>query len=256
MDYLKELSNKLGGAIRSQNLSNWNLNGKSNRKLVIKNHRGFKIVIDEYDKIFDIDVVWKNLQSNFALSINLPNKLHGYNKPTTINNFPYKVYFSKDNDPNLLENKNFQTFWEPFSKKMTDMILTEIEGVFFITGAIYLAFSYERDVISIIDYIIDLIENNPIIFYKIPDERIFKKNIPENLRSLIPLLKKWSIPDDSEREQLLEETSEKQKKKLVKTVGPYMVEINQFLDLFGDEPLSHEAILLGNLAELVSELGM
>ena len=52
----------------------------------------------------------------------------------------------------------------------------------------------------------------------------------------------------------MEETSEKQKKKLVKTVWPYMVGINEFLDSFGDEPLSHEAILLGNLAELISEL--
>ncbi|HEY8784220.1 MAG TPA: hypothetical protein VIM16_21510 [Mucilaginibacter sp.] len=52
----------------------------------------------------------------------------------------------------------------------------------------------------------------------------------------------------------MEETSEKQKKKLIKTVYPYMIEINEFLDSLGDEPLGHEAILLGNLAELVSEL--
>ena len=52
----------------------------------------------------------------------------------------------------------------------------------------------------------------------------------------------------------MEETTEKQKKKIVNKVYPYMTEINEFLNSFGDNPLSHEAILIGNLAELVSEI--
>jgi len=254
MDYLKELSGKLGGTIRSQNLSNWNLNGTSLREAVVKDYKGYKINIDEYNEIFDTRIIGNNLESDFALSINLPNKLHGFTTPTIVSNSSYKIYLSPDNDKNLLENKDFLEFWSPFCDIMNDLTLSEIEGVFFLRGAVYLALSHKRDLISILDCTIDLIDKNSLVFYKIKDERIFKKNIPGSLTPLIPLLKKWSIPDDSEREQLMEETSEKQKRKLIKTVWPYLVEINDFLDSFGDEPLSYEACLLGNLAELVNEL--
>ena len=76
-----------------------------------------------------------------------------------------------------------------------------------------MALASDRNLVSILDDFIDLVNKNGEIFRKEIRERIFKKNIPENLRHLIPLLKKWSIPDDSEREQLMEETKEKQKKK-------------------------------------------
>jgi hypothetical protein len=99
-----------------------------------------------------------------------------------------------------------------------------------------------------------LVSENAEVFYQEIKERIYTKNIPEKLRPLIPLLKKWSVGDDSDRGLLIEEASEKQKNKLVKSVEPYLNEINEFLDSFKDEPLSHEAILMGNLAELVSEL--
>ena len=72
--------------------------------------------------------------------------------------------------------------------------------------------------------------------------------------TIVTAFPRRNIQDDCEREQLMEETSQKQKVKLLNTVNPLMNTINQFLDSFGDEPLSHEAILLGNLAELISEL--
>jgi hypothetical protein len=97
-------------------------------------------------------------------------------------------------------------------------------------------------------------KTNDSLFTKNTQQKIYKKNIPDNLKSLFPLLKKWSVSDDDLREQLVEETSERQKKKLINTVYPFINEINEFLDSFKDEPLSEEAILIGNLAELVSEL--
>jgi hypothetical protein len=254
MDYLKQLSALLGGKIRSQNLSNWNLNGTSLRELIVKDYRGYKINIDEYDGIFEIRIIQDNLESDFALSINLPNKLHGFTTPTNVNNSNYNIYLSPHNYPNLLENKDFVEFWNPFCGILNELTLSEIEGVFFLRGAIYLALNYQRDLISTLDRTIDLINTSPLIFYKIENEKIFKRNIPEDLRPLIPLLKKWCVADDSEREQLMEETSARQKANLINAVYPHMVSINKFLDSFGDEPLSHEAILLGNLAELTSEL--
>jgi hypothetical protein len=43
-------------------------------------------------------------------------------------------------------------------------------------------------------------------------------------------------------------------KKLIKQVSPYMKDINTFLDSFKYQPLTEEATLIENLAELVSEL--
>jgi len=254
MDYLKELSIQLGGKIHIQNLHNWNHNGTSVRVLTVKNYKGFKIEVDEYEKILDIHIICLNIASDFAFAINIPNKINALTKPSTVDNFPYNIYLSIYNDPTLFENVDFQSFWNPFSKMVSDLNFSDAEGVFFYNGEIYLALSYERDVLGLINRTIDMVNANPILFYEDKTERIFKKNITENLRHLIPLLKKWSIPDDSEREQLMEEISETQKKKLIKAVWPFMAEINDFLNSFGDEPLNYEACLLGNLAELVSEL--
>jgi len=252
MDYLKELSVKLGGKIHVQNLYNWNYDEKSLRVLIIKDYKSYKIEINEFDNLFEIDI---NSGTDFSFSVNIPNKIFAYNTPTSISDFPYKVYFRRqDNIIHPLSNKQYPNSWSQVFTKIKKLNLAENEGIFFYENATQLALASDRNLVSILDDFIDLVNKNGEIFRKEIRERIFKKNIPENLRHLIPLLKKWSIPDDSEREQLMEETSEKQKKKIIKTVWPYMVEINKFLDSFGDEALSHEAMLLGNLAELVSEL--
>lgn len=252
MDYLKELSLKLGGKIRTQNLSNWNYNETSFRELLVKDYKGYKVEINEFMSLFELQI---NSGPDFSFSVNIPNKIFVYNTPTSINDFPYKVYFREyDNDTHPLSNKKFPKSWHPVVQKISELKLTEKEGLFFYENAIQLALSPNRDLNFILDDFIDLINKNADVFRKEITERIYSKNIPENLRPLIPLLKKWSIPDDSEREQLMEETSEKQKRKLIKTVWPYMAEINEFLDSFGDEPLSYGACLLGNLAEFVSEL--
>ena len=251
MDYLKELSNELGGTIRSQNCSNWNLNGTSYRALIVKGYKGYKIEINDFGKIYEMCI---NVESDFAFSINIPDKLFGFVTAARIVDFPYNVYFSDDDDISPSENVDFKVFMNPFLSKIKELLLAEDEGVFYYQNWINIVLNPSRNLIAILDYTIDLIGNNSLIFSKNNKERIYKKNIPENLRPLVPLLKKWSIPDDSEREQLMEETSEKQERNLVKKVNPYMPKINAFLDSFGDEALSHEAILLGNLAELISEL--
>jgi hypothetical protein len=48
--------------------------------------------------------------------------------------------------------------------------------------------------------------------------------------------------------------SVKKKNELVHIVSPLLNDINNYLSSFEDRPLSEEAILIGNLAELVTEL--
>ena len=50
--------------------------------------------------------------------------------------------------------------------------------------------------------------------------------------------------------------SNKEKKELITIVIPLFPDINEFLDSFGDDALSNEAIAIGSLAELVCELSL
>jgi hypothetical protein len=250
MDNLKELSIQLGGKIRTQELYNYNFKDTSFRELVVKDYRGFKILIDEFGSLLEIKI---DIESDYVLAINNPEKISSINQEIIFQDFNYKV-FSNESLSNPLSDNEFKAFWNIFSLKITELNLYENESVFITGYNVSLVLNSQRNLIISINDSIDIINSHLSIFYKTKIERIFKKNIPENLRPLIPLLKKWTIPDDSEREQLMEETTEKQKKKIVNKVYPYMTEINEFLNSFGDNPLSHEAILIGNLAELVSEI--
>lgn len=67
----------------------------------------------------------------------------------------------------------------------------------------------------------------------------------------LPLLKEWAISDDEERQEKIDSSSQEKLAIVVSRVYPHINAINDFLDSFGDQPLTNEAIMLGNLAELV-----
>ena len=249
MDQFKAIFKKIGGKIRVQNLHNPNFNDPSNRELVINDYNGFKIAIDDFGYLFDVNIY---TESNIILAVNNPEKIFAINQEIEITNLPYKFFIQKPYDP--FEYRNFALFWNPFSKKIREYKLAPHESIFILGYQITLALNPNRDLVSIIDEIVDLLNENPAIFANTQKQRIFKQNIPDSLKHFIPLLKKWSLADDIEREQLLEESTESQKKKLIQSVQPHFKEINIFLDSFKDNNLSYEATLFGNLAELVSEL--
>lgn len=78
--------------------------------------------------------------------------------------------------------------------------------------------------------------------------------LPSDLRHLAPLILKWSVGDDALRQKRVQQASEEELSILINAVVPRFNRINQHLDSLGKKPLSTEAILLGNLAELVAEL--
>jgi hypothetical protein len=250
MDYLKELAIHIGGKIKRQEILNANFKERSFRRLLIKNYKGYKIQIDDYG---DVYLLGLNINSDLSFSINNPEKIFLYKKEINLGDVLYKVYAS-DVDYNPLKNESLQAFWKSFSDKIKVLQLSANESIFFYNNYISFALNPKRNLIQILDDTIDLISFHNKVFEKESKSIILEKNIPNNLRPLFPLLKKWSVSDDGEREQLIEETSKRQKKKLISTVEPLMKEINVFLDSFKNEPLNEEAILLGNLAELVSEL--
>ncbi|TDQ08060.1 hypothetical protein [Pedobacter metabolipauper] len=247
---LEEITKRLNGKVSSQNLFNANFNGKSLKKIVINNYRNYKVQLDIYNDLLSINI---KIESDWAFSINNPDEIFNYKTPITLKNYPYKVYISEARQYTV---KNFiENFRISFFDKISGLGLSNIESVFLYRNVICFGLNYERNLVGDLEYIINTIESNEEIFFKgIMEPRFYKKNIPEKLRHLIPLIKKWGISDDDERTELIDAMSEKQKKKLVNEVSPHFNEVNEFLNSFGDNPMSEEAMLLGNLAELVSEL--
>jgi hypothetical protein len=250
MDYLEILSEQFKGNIKSQEHQSYNFKEISYRRLIIKNYKQYKIEVDDFGSLFAIKI---KANSDLAFSINNPDKLFLFDTPVSIKGLPYNVFVSEDNST-LLQNECLNKFWNSIIDLSGKIKFYADETVFFYKNHIYFALHSDRNLIPIVDEIVDLVDANTDIFKKNDRRVISSKKVPANLKPLLPLLKKYSLSDDAEREELIDKMKKSQKIKIIKTVEPLMHEINHYLDSFKDSPLSEEAILIGNLAELVSEL--
>jgi hypothetical protein len=77
--------------------------------------------------------------------------------------------------------------------------------------------------------------------------------LPAEFQELLPLVRRWAVTDDEKRSERLTRASPSARKQLVEKVGPHFDRINNYLDSFGEQPLSDGAILLGALAECATE---
>jgi hypothetical protein len=77
--------------------------------------------------------------------------------------------------------------------------------------------------------------------------------LPERFHPLIPLIKKWAISDDGDRDDLLSTASKAALEKMVEKVSPYFEDIGSYLASFGEEPPPEYASALGTLAECFIE---
>jgi hypothetical protein len=57
--------------------------------------------------------------------------------------------------------------------------------------------------------------------------------LPVQFHPIIPMIKKWAVPDDSERNDLLDSASKSVLRSLADEVSPYLEAINSYLDSFG-----------------------
>ena len=249
MDNLKDISLRIGGRIRRQDHFNVNLDEKSFRRLVIKDYKRFQIQIDEYKTLYTIGI---KVDSILALSINKPDKIFLFNKPFVIDNAPYKLYVSSEE--NLLKDESIKHFLISILGLLKAMNLSSNEGVFIYKNLILFAFHIHRNIIAVLDDIIDLINDNRQIFEnKEVSEISLPKEIPEKLKPLLPFLK-YSVSDDVERNQMIEQMKKSQKERIINSVTPFMDEMNEYLNTFNDKPFNEAALFIQNLAELVSEL--
>lgn len=169
-------------------------------------------------------------------------------------NFPYIIYTPEHGHVSP-QNKAFQKFWDLFSILLNGFQLSVSEFVFCYHNKLIFVLDSKRDVRDALDQIIDFVNENKAIFkQKVAAPKIDANNIPINIKEVLPFLKKYSISDDSERAELVEQMSDDEKATLREKIFPIMSEIESYLDSFKDKPFTLEASLILELAELVAEL--
>jgi hypothetical protein len=186
--------------------------------------------------------------------VNKPDIIFGYSQPNKLNNFPCIVY-TREHKHIPSQNEALQKFWDLLSMLLNDFKLTVSECVFFYSNKVFFVLDTKRDVGSALDQIIDFLnKNNKVFKRKAPAIKINANKIPDNIKAVIPFLKKYSISDDSERGELVEQMSDGEKTTLKETIFPIMDEIEAYLDSFKNKTFTVEASLILELAELVAEL--
>ena len=70
---------------------------------------------------------------------------------------------------------------------------------------------------------------------------INKENVPENLRSLIPMATKWGIGDDGIRDELEKKATKEEKAELEQTIKGKEKLIDDWLNSFPEGKMSDEA---------------
>jgi len=248
MDKLIELSKLLKTSIRSQHRID--VSGEVSYHGIAKRYRKHKIEIDIFPSFFSVTV---SVNSELALSVNKPDKMFGFKVPFPVADSPYPIYISANAD-DFIKSENVRSFLRDVFSLLEEQGFSSPESAHFYRNGLCFNLKLERDVKLILDGLIEIIDRHDLVFQSKSKMSISKRNLPDNLKSLFPLMKNYAIADDSERSQVVEKMSAKKKKELVDIVSPLFPEINAYLDSFGERPLSEEATLVGNLAELVSEL--
>jgi hypothetical protein len=250
-DNLKELSVQLNAKIKPQNHLNINFPERSFRRLRIKDYMQFDLTIDDHGFLYSIKV---KVNAAHAFSINNPDFIFLFDKQITLPGITYTVYVSDVDKSPFKESGQERALYsiDTFLKRLQ---ISKSESVFCYKNSIVFGLNRDRNLQVVVNDIIKLIRENSTFFSNTRQQKLISSNsIPNDLENLLPLCKKFAFSDDSERKELIEMMPKIQKKNLVDTVYPFINKINEYLSSFKDRPLSDEAIMLGNLAELVSEL--
>ena len=220
-----------------------NLQEISNRYFVFndKNDNRFKLFL--FTKRLSLEI---KLNTNLLFAVNLPDNVCLANQKLDSTVSDYKIFTDHKKDELVTDCTNL------IQEELGSLKLMLGEGLFVYGNLIQIILNPTR-------LIIPEIEILNRIRLKLSDkcsinEKIDFSNLPVNLQQLIPILNEWAIPDEAEREEKIAKTSPKKLKQLIDRVNPKMDAINDYLDNFKKDALPHEATLVGNLAELITEL--
>jgi len=139
----------------------------------------------------------------------------------------------------LLENDELRSLLRELDLQTEERLIVSTDEI-----SVYLKKPTVERVSSLIDRLADLINR-----HEITQEELDLNVLPPQFHPLIPLIKKWAIADDLDRENFLEKFTKAVLKRFVAEAEPYLRPIDSYLDSFGDRPLSEQACALGRLAE-------
>jgi hypothetical protein len=204
------------------------------------------------------------VETTFACSINRPDRISLMNEPLSEPpGLPRTLVFENPAFRKLPGQADLRDWLsQPENRAAVDSLnLSQRESVHIYGNSLVFIFEPPRSIDAALADILALAERLPKDDARVPcgcfeiDNLILDPSkLPEDLRLLVPHIRAWAIGDDVRREEKLRTAEREQKSRLLRDVSPYLDCINAYLDSFGDETLPDEAILLGNLAEAVSEI--
>jgi len=204
---------------------------------------GQKIKLFVFETKIELQI---KIDTKLLFAISRPDLVCFANKELNQRVGTYKVFTDRSKDELVIKCITL------IDKKIEALGLELDEALFVYGNVIQLAINQSRGLIPEIDSLISLKSKIEKAYPRKLKTDLSK--IPANLHELVPFLEDWAISDDTERQEKINDSSKSELKKLTNAVMPRMNAINTYLDSFKNQPLTQEATLIGNLAELVTEL--
>lgn len=243
-EQIKILTKEFRPTSQKINIFDPNIQDTSTKFFKINDKEGNTFKLFAFSDRIKIETPLKTL---LLFAINLPDIVCLANKILSNGSDTNKVYTDQSNDNSVLNCIKL------IEQDLQDLGLETNEGLFIYRNVIQLTINKTRQLIPEIS---TLLKIKSKIEHRFPEnpETVDVSKIPADLHDLIPILVEWAISDDLERDEKIKQSSKAKLKKVIDIVNPKINLINNYLNNFKDEPLPYEAILIGNLAELVSEL--
>jgi hypothetical protein len=242
---IRTLLKPLKPASRKVNIYDPRLRDDTGRVFIIHTKQGDKLQVYVFSKQLMVE-----MPAKIGLLFTVNRKDTVYSTTDKLQDqtaLPYKIYAHRRNDPSVAACLLL------IRKYLLQLELGKKEGLFFYNGSINLLINSQRLLIPELRLLAKI---RTLIVKHFPEEEqnIDQSKIPADLRDLAPLLKTWAIPDDAEREKKIRKLPSAKRQQLVDRVQPQISKIDRWLSSFRSRPMPYEAQLMGNLAELVTEL--
>jgi hypothetical protein len=226
------------------NLFDPNLNDKSIRLFKFKDDQDNKFKIWVFTDIVKLETP---LSTSLLFSINYPDNVCLAKKLLFEETGIGKIFTDKSKDDQI------QLCIKLLKDDLKSLNFELNEGLSVYRNSLQLTLKQDRQMLPEIEVCKKI---KTIIELNFPDKptRTDYSDLPIELRQILLQFENLAVTDDSERDELIEELSTKQRKDFIKVIEPKFGEINLFLDTFGDKPLTGGAIGLQCLVELTIEL--
>jgi hypothetical protein len=251
-DTLENLSKQLRGRVKACEHFNPNV-GESAHHQMVARLRGYRVTARLGESRVELEV--RNFDTRVSFSLNTPDRVCLLNRQLDASpaGLPCPVFLAA-------ADTRATTAWlqaPENARVLSEFRLTPQESLQVYRNAVILIGEIERATEKTIARLCDLAD----CVRDRGDDRVIDglpfavEKLPPALRPLAPLIRRFAIGDDAIRGDLTGEASAAEQMRVCAQVEPLLPQINAYLDSFGSQPLSNEAMLLGRLAEAVAELG-